>query len=399
MSRVIGIGLGAGVAMGTACIIHMRRGIALPPVPPANLLTDMRTQRNEDLPDIILVAENYEAVADLASSITWANVVGIVAETLGNAHPPFELPSVVNIPSVQDIVTDGMMTVVDGDRGVVVADPDGFALAQYQAELNSLAPRTRHFLDDVHMPAYTMDGRTILTLANVTNSEDAELAISNGADIISISTQSNIALQDENELIQHDELLKILDAGAGKPILLLDNYLLPASVLIEASSKTDLILGVVPQMHLEGWGIRELMEELVSAETDVLNDGRLGTMPRLAAIFNEDELEECLEQNRLDYVMQGLVDRDICRVVVKGITPRLLESTAAAANSAGLPLIILTDNAQELTVEDICGSGAFGFSVDPSSIQETKDKIRSLSYSECLEMLIKRLEDEQNVSS
>src|SRR5579862_6075393 len=184
MGRLHGTGLGQGMALGTAAIVRMRNGLPLLPPIPARIAEMLSKRKMTETPDVILIADDYRMALDIAGSLRWGRVVGIAATHAPSEPPMAFVPAVVNIPHLLEAVQDDMLVVVDADHDTLIADPDGIEVAHYQAERDKIAPRRRLFLDDVHLPAETIDGRVVLALARVTTPEQIAIAIEQGADTL-----------------------------------------------------------------------------------------------------------------------------------------------------------------------------------------------------------------------
>ena len=76
-----------------------------------------------------------------------------------------QLPVVAGVDGLAENVQEDMLLIVDASRGLVLTDPDGMMVAQYQAEQNNLAPKRRLYLDEGHLSAQTIDGHTVQVLA------------------------------------------------------------------------------------------------------------------------------------------------------------------------------------------------------------------------------------------
>ena len=91
-----------------------------------------------------------------------------------------EIPAVVGLESVTNLVQEGDLLIVDGSTGEVVVNPDDAAIIHYQEkhlrdeEYKSSIARTSH------LPAETLDGHRIVVKANIEFLEEAAAARDNG---------------------------------------------------------------------------------------------------------------------------------------------------------------------------------------------------------------------------
>ncbi len=397
MARFLGKGLGSGVALGTACVVTVHRGFVQAPSPTPRAAELLAASKEAEAPDVVLVAHEYGTAVSLASAIEWANVVGIAAVTCGENAPGSDLPAVVDLPGLMDVVQDDMLVVVDAERGIVMSDPDGIAVAQYQTEINRLAPRTRVFIDSVHLPAETMDGRTIVVAAIAQSLVDAQDALDVGADMVLAVTQSTALPCEVDELRQRAAMVDLLDRTSGKPLLLADRYLLAPTVVLEAGLRSDITLAVPPRAHLQSLGLGELTQELAETEADCLSDGSLVAAPKLAAWLERDEVERLLHEGILNRYIEQLGEAGATRLLVSGLTVEMLDAVSAAGTAAGLPVIVLcTDRLEDCELKCMVATGVHGVVVPVNSVRGTKDQIRELSFSECRETLLELIDRDRS---
>jgi phosphohistidine swiveling domain-containing protein/2-methylisocitrate lyase-like PEP mutase family enzyme len=389
----------------------VHRGFVQAPSPTPRAAELLLASKDAEHPDVVLIAHDYGTAVSLASAIQWANVVGIAAVTCGLDAPGSDIPSVVDLPGLTDLIQDDMLVVVDAERGIVMADPDGMAVAQYQTEINRLAPRTRVFIDSVHLLAETLDGRTILVAANAESIKDAEQALEVGADMVLAITQTDALPCEVDELSQRSRMVALLDKTSGKPLLIADRYLLAPTVVLEAGLRSDITLAVPPRSHLQSLGLGELTQELAETEADCLSDGSLVAAPRLAAWLEMDEVVRLHESATLNRFLEQLAEAGATRVLVSGLNVELLDAVAAAGNAAALPVIVLcTESMDDCELKCMVAAGVHGIVVPVTSVRATKEQIRELSFSECRETLLELIdrdrsealannETEHNVSS
>lgn len=414
MSRLRGAGRGRGMALGTAAIVRMRNGFPLLPPIPARIADQLAKRKMTEMPDVILVAEDYRLALDIASSLRWARVVGIAAASAPSDAPISALPAVVNVAGLLDIVQDDMLIVVDADHDLVIADPIGLDVAHYQAERDKIAPRRRLFLDDVHLPAETLDGRAVLVPARVETSEQVTIALEQGADAIYVPFDAPLMPEDVDDVTQRRNLLELIDHAAGKPLLLADHYALPPMLLLEASLRADLMIAVPLQDHLDGLGLGELGSELNEAQADCLANDAQCELPRLAVLLTSlDRVRAFHDLEQMAFFMDRLAVGNAIRLVLDSEYPHgspyerkdlaLLDLVVAAANATMLPVIVAFDrsawkdaNTQvEASPADdyhtqmrfLVGVGASGIIAGPSEVKAMKAAIREMNFSECREAL------------
>ncbi len=394
MPRLQGDGLGAGVVMGIACPVQMRRGIALAPA--ASQLSFMNALENEsEKPDIVLVCAEYNAALALSEAISWGNVVGIASADTPASIVITDVPAVTGIPALLEVVNEPMLMVLDANRGLVIADPEGMEVAFYQAELNHLAPRTRFFLEGVHLPAETQDGKTVLAPGTVHTMEEVKIAIEQGADMVYVPAGCSAIVFDGETDEQRESLLHLIESTAGKPILLGDDYSIPPMVLLEAGVKAEITLALPLQMHLDGYGLGELAEELQQAEADCVSSGALSAPPRLAAAVRAEDLPE---EEMLAFFVEKLAMRGATRLITQELEAKQLDMLTACARSQGMPVYVEVNNCDEEHLKTLIAAGAGGLIVPASHVQHCKQFIRTCSFSESREQLLDTLQKQEENS-
>lgn len=98
----------------------------------------------------------------------------------------FGIPSVSGVAGFEKVLRSGLNVIVDGERGLVLAEPSPAELAFYAAEgrkLEAARARVRAVAD---APGATADGRRIEVAANVGSVEEARLAFEHGAEAIGL---------------------------------------------------------------------------------------------------------------------------------------------------------------------------------------------------------------------
>ena len=416
MASLQGTGLGTGIALGTAAVVRLRNGFPLPPAIPPRIMEQLAKRRGEETPDIILVANDYATAVAIADSVRWGNVVGIAAVEGADA-PLNETPAVVGVAGLLEAIEEDMLMVVDASRGVVVANPDGVAFAQYQTMRNNMAPKKRLYLDEGHLAAYTLDGRAVQVFAQVTTLDAIETAQANGADALYVPYGSPLLPADADEDEQREALLQLILQAGGKPLLLADEYALPAPLLLEAAVKADLTIACPLMPHLEGLGVGEMGQELNEARADCLANDVLCDVPRFAVNLPLDFIEAnaALEDpEQATFFMDRMAYNGAMRVLVSleyaALEIPLLSSLDAmirAANTAMLPIYMASwlatfgsleesgglDANNQSALEQLVGAGSAALIVPPSDITVVKSAIRELNFWECREALSKLLND------
>jgi phosphotransferase system enzyme I (PtsI) len=394
------------MAMGTAAVVRVRSGIPMLPDVPARIAQLVATHRLTERPEVILVAEDYRTGLMLAGALTWAKVVGIATEIAEPGAPVTSVPAVVGVQDLLSVIEDEMLLLVDAERGVVLADPDPMAIAQYQAEHDHIAPRHRIYLEGVHLAAQTLDGRTLQVVARVTSEEELTEALDDGADALYVPFNAPLLPVKTEPGGQRRHLLDLTQSSAGKPLLLADDYALPSRALVEAAAHAEITLAVPPREELAGLGLAELATELQAAETECFEEEIAGSLPRLAANMVALPEEETPEQiaARLEKLSACGAARLLLSLegvsLDEAILPQL-ETLIATAQANLLPVTAMAyrhsfnpfgtgdlENTLETAISFLVGMDVVGVIVGPGQVTEAKTIIRNLSASERREALL-----------
>src|SRR4051794_20061962 len=103
----------------------------------------------------------------------------IVARAMG-------IPAVVGLGSITAEVSGGDVVIIDGNRGVVIVNPDAEQLAEhaeFQRKLVKLDAELRELSD---LPAQTLDGHVVSVQANIEAPADVDDALTRGAEGIGL---------------------------------------------------------------------------------------------------------------------------------------------------------------------------------------------------------------------
>ncbi|MHC4722508.1 MAG: putative PEP-binding protein, partial [Planctomycetota bacterium] len=121
----------------------------------------------------------------------------IVARSLG-------IPAVVALEEVTSIVTTESIVIIDGNRGVVVIDPDSETLSEYHQYADELS-RLEHQLYTIKdKPAVTRDGVKITLLGNIEFQDEAEMVKEKGGEGIGLYRTEFLYLYNDSEPAEED---------------------------------------------------------------------------------------------------------------------------------------------------------------------------------------------------
>lgn len=143
-----------------------------------------------------------------------------------------ELPAVVGVGSLLDRIGGGTEVIVDGDRGIVVLDPDQETIENYRRRLQNQASLARRLAQLRDQPAVTADGVRVQLSANIEFPHEAATCAERGADGIGLYRTEFLYLGSAVEPTEEDHynaysqvvqtigdrpvVIRTLDLGADK---------------------------------------------------------------------------------------------------------------------------------------------------------------------------------------
>lgn len=169
----------------------------------------------------------HELTPSEAASFPHGKVVGFATETGGRtshtgivAHA-LGIPAVAGVARLADHAADGDEIILDGDRGVVILNPDAERVENYRRYIE----RMRIFglsLEDLRdSPSVTQDGVKIALHANIEFPREARQVVENGADGVGLYRTEFLWLTsdheptEEEQYAQYAEAVRLLE---GRPL-------------------------------------------------------------------------------------------------------------------------------------------------------------------------------------
>jgi len=140
----------------------------------------------------------------------------IVARSLG-------IPAVVALEDLTEYTTDGNTVIVDGNRGIVIVNPDEQTIRQYE-EYSKEFTELEHRLDAIRQkPAVTRDGTEIKLLGNIEFPNEAEIVLEKGGAGIGLYRTEFLYLNTESEPTEQDHYeayAETVRVFADKPVVI-----------------------------------------------------------------------------------------------------------------------------------------------------------------------------------
>jgi phosphotransferase system enzyme I (PtsI) len=136
-------------------------------------------------PQMIVVAHDISP-ADMLQ-FRDRSFIGFVTDVGGqNSHTAIvarslDIPAAVGMSQASQLIEQDDWVIVDGDAGVVIANPSPLVLEQYRARQAALLKARKKLLKLKKTPAVTRDGTPITLLANIELPDDCAAALESGA--------------------------------------------------------------------------------------------------------------------------------------------------------------------------------------------------------------------------
>ena len=327
----------------------------------------------------------------------------IVARSLG-------LPMVVGLGDEILDVGDGEDVVIDGDRGVVFAEPNPERRSSALADAERKRAMREQAIARRTVPAQTTDGRRVRVLANASTIAELEEAVRQGAEGVGLmrtellfleatawpshAQQVNFLRPVLARLAGQIATVRLFDFGADKtPPFLRGIKTRGIEVLLDAPASLRTHLAAITAAG-RGTKLRILVpmvtsEQQMHAVRQLLGPGvQVGAMietPEAAAAATaiagaSDFLS--IGTNDLTQLALGLDREQSRRAPV--LDPRVLSliaGTLAAAHAAGIPVDVCGEAASDRSALPLMvGFGADELSVAPARVGMVREWIRELDY-------------------
>lgn len=397
----------------------------------------------------ILVAEDL--TPSMTAGIVKENVAGIITAVGGKtSHSAIlaralEIPAVLSVDGIVDMVSDGMTAVVDGCDGICILDPSPEEIEEYQAK------RDKYLSDKALLEVYrgkdtvTADGAKVHLYGNIGNPEDAkQVAACDGEGVGLFRTEflfmGASELPSEEEQFQaykaaaetmegREVIIRTLDVGGDKDIPYLglekednpflgfravryclqnkDSYRVQLRALLRASAFGDIKIMVplvtcVDEIRSVKALVKELMAELDAENIAYNKDIQVGAMIETPAasliadlLAKEADFFSIGTNDLTQYTMA--VDRGNAKVayLYSSYNPAVLRSMKniiEAANAAGIMVGMCGEAAADpLLIPLLISFGLGEFSVSATSVLATRGTIAKWSKAEADELAAKAL--------
>jgi len=354
----------------------------------------------------------------------------IVARSLG-------IPAVVALEDLTEIVSGGDTVIIDGNRGLVIVNPDEQTIQQYEEYSRGFA-ELEHKLDAIkEKPAITRDGVKITLLGNIEFPDEAELVLQKGGEGIGLYRTEFLYLNRKDEPSEEDHyqayaetlrvfrqqpvIIRTMDLGADKytqsrrfvpepnPFLGLRSIrfclqnltlfktqlraILRASVLGQVKIMFPLITNIQELMQAK-LILHDVMEDLDDESIGYNKDIQVGIMietPSAAltasTLARDADFFSIGTNDLTQYTLAVDRGNELVSTLYSSVDPavlRLIRTVIQDAYKAKIDISICGEMASEPEyIMLLLGMGVREISLAPPMIPEIKQVIRSVTIENC----------------
>jgi len=347
------------------------------------------------------------------------------------------IPAVVALEDLTECVSGGDTVIIDGNRGLVIVNPDDETIRQYE-EYSQEFTELEHKLDAIRQkPAVTRDGVRITLLGNIEFPDEAEMVLQKGGEGIGLYRTEFLYLNRENEPTEEDHyqayaetisvfkhrpvIIRTVDLGADKytqskrfapepnPFLGLRSIrfclqnlmmfktqlhaILRASVLGEVKIMFPLITNIQESMQSK-MILHDVMEDLDEESIAYNKNIQVGIMietPSAAlmasTLARDVDFFSIGTNDLIQYTLAVDRGNELVSTLYSSADPavlRLIRTVIQDAHKAQIDLSVCGEMASEPEyVMLLLGMGVRTFSLTPPMIPEIKQIIRSVTMEDC----------------
>lgn len=133
------------------------------------------------------------------------------------------IPAVVALEDFSEAVRPGDTVIVDGNRGIVIVDPDEETLEEYRKSLREFMVLEQKLDTLREKPAETRDGTRIVLLGNIEFPDESEMILQKGGDGIGLYRTEFLYLNrptEPTEQEHYDAYAKTIQAFQARPVII-----------------------------------------------------------------------------------------------------------------------------------------------------------------------------------
>jgi phosphotransferase system enzyme I (PtsI) len=192
-----------------------------------NLLGHRREQLQHLKEAVIVLAHDLTpsetAALDQSKVYAFATEAGGRASHTAIMAGALEIPAVVGLGKFVTDVSGGDSVIVDGNRGILILDPDEETLERYEDTRSSFRKFETQLGELRHLPAETRDGVRVPLLGNIEFPQEAAHCIERGADGVGLYRTEFLYLgkhTDPTEEEHLDAYMTVLRTMGSRPVVI-----------------------------------------------------------------------------------------------------------------------------------------------------------------------------------
>lgn len=189
-----------------------------------HLIGEHRSELDDIEQPVIIVSADLTPTQ--ASDFHSDRVLGFVTDSGGQtSHTAIfaramAIPAVVGTGMISETVHEGDLAILDGDRGVVILNPDDPTIARYRVYQEEAQEVALSLVDVRDLPAETTDGTRIEILGNIEFGSEADAVLERGADGVGLFRTEFLWLTSDHEPTEQEQFehyKRAVETCGGRP--------------------------------------------------------------------------------------------------------------------------------------------------------------------------------------